>query len=306
MNRIRSNFLLAIRTCCQSAIAGIRLRVKATVTAIAVTALLAIGPQALAGPLIDRAKAGGPIRIAFIAAMPWCGQNEKGEAVGFANKITIGSLKKMGFPNIQPVLLADWAGLIPGLMAVQFDIISCGMYIDKERCKNVAFSDPMGDFKDPFIVPKGNPKKLRNWSDIKASGVKMVTVTGFSNIDQALRFGIKPENIMKVPSRNEVLAAMMADRADVAPYTYFEAIGMVAQSGGKLEMTDMNEMEEWSHNWGANAFRKEDKDFVELFNVAQKQYLGSPAMMAAVADDLYTQEFLPNGQHDVEWICANR
>jgi len=307
MNGIYSGLSAAISAFCRSAIAFPARWGKATATAIAVMAVLAAAPQALAGPLMDKAKAGQPIKIAFISGMPWCGLNDSNEPIGFANKITVGVLKTMGISNIDPVMLPQWSGLIPGLMARQFDIISCGMYITKERCNNVAFSDPLGVFADPFIVPKGNPKQLLSYADIKKTGARMVATTGFSDVTQAENFaGISPSQIMTVPSRNEVLAAMMSGRADVAPYTYFEGIEMVAKSDGKLELTNPKYLEKWGKNWGASAFRKEDKDFVDAYNAAQKKYLGSKEMMSAVAEDGYTEEFLPEGNVDVNWVCENR
>ena len=52
----------------------------------------------------------------------------------------------------------EWAGLIPGLNAGRYDIITGGMYILKSRCENIDFSDPIGYFGDAMMVPAGNPK----------------------------------------------------------------------------------------------------------------------------------------------------
>ncbi len=70
---------------------------------------------------------------------------------GFVNAIAIGILKKMGAKKIEPVV-TDWGGLIPGLQANRYDVITGGMYILKSRCENVNFSDPVGVFGDAFIV----------------------------------------------------------------------------------------------------------------------------------------------------------
>jgi polar amino acid transport system substrate-binding protein len=45
-------------------------------------------------------------------------------------------------------VLTEWGSLIPGLNAGRFDIITAGMYITPKRCKNVAFTDPMGVFAE--------------------------------------------------------------------------------------------------------------------------------------------------------------
>ena len=127
-----------------------------------------------AGPLMDRIKAGEPIRLGFANEIPWAYPGENNKPLGFANAITIGVLEEMGYDNYEPVV-TDWGGLIPGLKANRFDIITGGMYILKSRCENIAFSEPMGKFGDAFIVAKGNPKGLSNYQDIKDKGAMFVT-----------------------------------------------------------------------------------------------------------------------------------
>ena len=50
---------------------------------------------------------------------------------------------------------------------------------------------------------------------------------------------------------------------------------------------------------------QEDQDFLDQFNAAQKEYLGSDDMMAAVAEYGYSEAMLP-GDKTTEWVCANR
>jgi ABC-type amino acid transport substrate-binding protein len=90
----------------------------------------------------------------------------------------------MGHTNIEPVQ-TEWGGLIPGLQAGRFDIITGGMNILAARCENVAFSEPMARIGDGFLVPAGNPKGIGNYDDIRESGAVMVTGAGYSNIEAA-------------------------------------------------------------------------------------------------------------------------
>nr|MCU0912805.1 ectoine/hydroxyectoine ABC transporter substrate-binding protein EhuB [Paracoccaceae bacterium] len=64
-------------------------------------------------------------------------------------------------------------------------------------------------------------------------------------------------------------------------------------------------MPEASINWAGIGFAKEDQDFVDAFNAAQAEYLGSPEMLAAVAEFGYGEGSLP-GDVTTEWVCANR
>ncbi len=127
-------------------------------TAIAAGIVLgASAVAAVAGPLMDRIKAGETIRIGFANEVPFAYPGADGSPMGFVNAEAMGVLAKMGYTKIEPVQ-TEWGGLIPGLQAGRFDIITGGMNILKARCENIAFSEPMATVGDAFIVAKGNPK----------------------------------------------------------------------------------------------------------------------------------------------------
>ncbi|MBI1172624.1 ectoine/hydroxyectoine ABC transporter substrate-binding protein EhuB [bacterium] len=275
-----------------------------TTTVAAGVVLGASAVAALAGPLMDRIKAGEPIRIGFANEVPFAYPGPDGKPMGFVNAEAIGVLTKMGYTKIEPVQ-TEWGGLIPGLQAGRFDIITGGMNILKARCENVAFSEPMAVVGDAFIVAKGNPKGIETYKDVADKGAVMVTGAGYSNIDAAKAAGVAEANIMQVPGPTEILAAVKAGRADAGAGTYFTVKQLADNSGGAVEVTDPKALPADALNWAGIGFNKEDQDFVDAFNAAQKTYLGSPEMMAAVAQYGYGEASLP-GDKTTAWVCANR
>ena len=257
-----------------------------------------------AGPLTDRIEAGEPIRIGFANEVPFAYPGENGEPRGFVNAHTLGLLEKMGYTNIEPVQ-TDWGGLIPGLNAGRFDIITGGMNILASRCENIAFSEPMARIGDAFIVQPDNPKDIGDYESLVETDAVMVTGAGYSNIEAAKEAGVTEANIMQVPGPTEILAAVRAGRADAGAGTYFTMQQLADSSDGAVEVTDPGAMPEESMNWAGIGFRKDDADFVEAFNAAQAEYLGSEEMLAAVADYGYGEGSLP-GDVTTEWVCANR
>ena len=103
-------------------------------TFVVVTLLAGWATSTLAGPLMDRIDSGKSIRIGFSNEVPWAYPGDNDVPLGFANVHTLGVLKAMGYDNIEPVV-TDWGGLIPGLKANRFDIITGGMYILEARCE---------------------------------------------------------------------------------------------------------------------------------------------------------------------------
>jgi len=279
---------------------------KRTIFTGVLTVALAIsmGTTALAGGLLEKAKSGEAVRIGFANEVPWAYPGENNKPLGFVNAIAVGVLNEMGVTNIEPVV-TDWGGLIPGLKADRFDVITGGMYILKSRCENVNFSDPIGVFGDAFIVAKGNPKGLSNYQDIKNAGAVIVTGAGYNIVEVAKREGIAESNIMQVPGPTEILAAVRAGRADAGGVTFFTARNLAEQSGDAIDVTDPKMLPEWTFNWVGIAFRQDDDAFREAFNAALAKYLGSDAMMAAVAEYGYTKFQLP-GDGSTEYACANR
>ena len=273
-------------------------------TLLAGVALGATTVAAFAGPLMDRINAGETIRIGFANEIPFAYPGEDGSPKGFVNAEVLGVLAKMGYTNIEPVQ-TDWGGLIPGLQAGRFDIITGGMNILKSRCENIAFSDPMARIGDAFIVAAGNPKGIGNYTDIKDAGAVMVTGAGYSNIEAAKAAGVEEANIMQVPGPTEILAAVKAGRADAGAGTYFTMKQLAASSDGAVDVTDPGAMPEDTMNWAGVGFRKEDQDFLDNFNASQKDYLGSPEMLEAVKEYGYDEATLP-GDKTTEWVCANR
>jgi polar amino acid transport system substrate-binding protein len=278
---------------------------RSFLTGMALVAVLVAGAvTAHAQTLLEKAKAGDPIRIGFANEVPWAYPGEDNKPLGFVNAIALGILNKMGITNIEPVV-TEWGGLIPGLKANRFDVITGGMYILQSRCENVNFSDPIGVFGDAFIVAAGNPKGIETYQDIKDKGAVLATGAGFNIVEVAKKEGIPESNIMQVPGPTEILAAVKSGRADAGGVTFFTAQNLAKESDGAVDVTDPSKLPEWTLNWVGIAFRPSDSDFLAAFNKAEADYLGSDDMMAAVAEYGYTKAQLP-GDVTTEYACANR
>ena len=278
---------------------------KALSTIISAAVAVGLGvATAHAGPLMDRIESGDPIRIGFANEVPWAYPGENNKPLGFVNAHALGVLKEMGYENIEPVV-TEWGGLIPGLQANRFDIITGGMYILEKRCENIAFSDPMAKVNDAFIVPPGNPKNLHNMDDVAKAGAIVVTGAGYNSIGVAKEAGVPADKIMEVPGPTEILAAVKAGRADAGAVTYFTAQNLVDESGGTVELSDVSKQPVDGANWVGIGFREQDRDFLEKFNEAQAEYLGSEAMLASVKEYGYGEGALPDDK-TTEWVCQNR
>lgn len=258
-----------------------------------------------ADELSDRINEGKPVRLGFATAIPWAYPGDNGEPLGFVNALTLVVLEEMGITNYE-TSVNEWSGLIPGLQADRYDIITGGMYILKSRCDNINFSDPIGLFGDAFLVPAGNPKGIYTYKDIIKTGARLVTGAGFNTVEAAKKEGVPEDQLMLVAGEVEILAAMKAGRADAAVQTFFGAKEHVEKTDGKFEVTDPGKLPKWTQNWVGIGMRKTDTEFQAAFNSAMAKVIGNEKWMAAVAPYGYTKFQLPGPDASTAYACEHR
>ena len=275
------------------------------ISAVAGGLLAGVSLGSSADALSDRTAAGEPIRLGFATAIPWAYPGDNGEPLGFVNALTLVVLEEMGITKYE-TSVNEWAGLIPGLQADRYDIITGGMYILKSRCENINFTDPIGLFGDAFLVPAGNPKGIYTYQDIIRTGAKLVTGAGFNTVEAAKKEGVPESQMMLVAGEVEILAAMKAGRADAAVQTFFGAKEHVDKSDGQFEVTDPAKLPKWTQNWVGIGMRKSDTDFLAAFNAAMAKVIGGDKWMTGVTPYGYTELQLPGPDASTAYACANR
>ena len=255
--------------------------------------------------LSEKVAAGASPSLGFATAVPWGYPGENGEPLGFVNAIALTILEEMGINEVD-TSVNEWAGLIPGLNAGRYDIITGGMYILKSRCENIDFSDPIGYFGDAMMVPAGNPKGIHNYEDVVRTGATLVTGIGFNTVEAAKKYGVPDSQMLLVDGEVGILAAMNAGRADVAVHTVFSVQEHVEISEGKFEQTDATKMPKEVMNVVGIGFRKSDSDFKEQFNAALAKVIGGEKWMSSTAEYGYTAAQLPPEGFTTEYACANK
>lgn len=118
----------------------------------------------------------GFVRVAYANEAPYGymeGKQLKGEAPTLHREI----FKALGVDELKPTL-SEWDGLIPGLQAGKYDVVSAGMAITPERCANAIFSEPEFISPTALMVKKGNPKKVTDLASAKAAGIVVGVMSG--------------------------------------------------------------------------------------------------------------------------------
>ncbi|WP_338696829.1 ectoine/hydroxyectoine ABC transporter substrate-binding protein EhuB [Streptomyces sp. Q6] len=166
------------------------------------------------GDTLARLKGQGTVRLGIAGEVPYGYIDDSGEFTGEAVELAKVIFKRLGVGHVQPVA-TDFASLIPGLNTQQFDVVSAGMYINKERCQQVIFADPEYQMLDSFIVRKGNPKNLHDYADCVKAKAKIGTGTGYAEIGYAVEAGYKESDIVILQDQVAGLNAVESGRIDV-------------------------------------------------------------------------------------------
>ncbi|WP_373415102.1 ectoine/hydroxyectoine ABC transporter substrate-binding protein EhuB [Ensifer aridi] len=253
--------------------------------------------SASAQTLLEKIRNGETIRIGFSSEIPWAYPGENDKPLGFVNAITIDILKKLGTTKVEPVV-TEWGSLIPGLQAGRFDIITGGMYILPERCRNVLFTEPVVKAVDTLIVPVGNPQNLRSYEDVRDKGLTLVTGAGYSEIKILRDMGVPDERIMQVAGPVEIIQAVKTGRAAVGSGAYF-TLKVLTDNEDSLELVPAPTGDSF---YSGLAFLPNQQAEVDAFNAASKEYIGSAEMMASVSKYGYEKAYLPDGTKTVD-LC---
>ncbi|MFF1476159.1 ectoine/hydroxyectoine ABC transporter substrate-binding protein EhuB [Streptomyces sp. NPDC058301] len=181
------------------------------------------------GDALGRLRSQGTVRLGIAGEVPYGYVDEDGRFTGEAPELAKVTFKRLGIDRVQPVA-TDFSSLIPGLNSQQFDVVSAGMYINKERCAQVLFADPEYQMLDAFIVRKGNPKGLHSYEDVVRTRARFATGTGYSEIKYAVAAGIPEKDIVILQDQVAGLNAVESGRVDVFAGTALTTRAVVRKS----------------------------------------------------------------------------
>ncbi|WP_077324318.1 ectoine/hydroxyectoine ABC transporter substrate-binding protein EhuB [Virgibacillus siamensis] len=218
---------------------------------------------------LAKLKESGTVTVGFANEEPYAYQ-DGGELKGAAVDIAQAAFKEMGIENVKGKL-ADFSQLIPGLNAGKFDVITAGMAINPDRCKNADFAEPSMMYGEGLIVPKGNPMDLHSYEDIAEKGATVSIMQGATEIEYVQKMGVKESQVQTASDIPATFSAVASGRADATTGTEM-TVKMALESSGndKLEfVSDFKQPEiEGIPSYGAAAFHKDADELRKAYNEA--------------------------------------
>lgn len=245
----------------RQAYAGVALSCQALV-------LTVVAGPATAETTRERVLREGRIVIGIHNRSPWGYRDEEtGAVTGWHPDLLSAAFADLGVDEIE-FRVTEFGALIPGLLAGRFDAVASGLAITPERCAQVLFGQPDLRVPDAAIVLEGNPKSIHSYADIAANEeIIMGAGRGSVVVSNALAAGVPEDQILQFPDIESNMAALRAQRVDVAVISSPTVIGLLAGNGTEgLERADPFTVADDQSNYASVAFRKGDEDLRALYD----------------------------------------
>lgn len=254
--------------------------------------------QAAAETALERIRREGVVRVGFPNQIPYAYANERGELTGSDAEVAKLVTSRMGIPQMEAVL-TEFSALIPGLKARRFDIV-LAMFVNPQRCEQVAFSEPIYGIGQALVVAAGNPLRLTSFDQLASSDKARITVmAGAVQATYLKKLGVAGDKVSILPDMLSAVNAIRSGRADVFPISALPARRLVATLGTApgvevVEGPDPVIDGKPARGYGAFAFRREDDDLLRSFDAALAGLAGSDAHLAAIAPFGFDRSNLPD------------
>ncbi|AFT90353.1 ectoine/hydroxyectoine ABC transporter substrate-binding protein EhuB [Paraburkholderia phenoliruptrix] len=250
---------------------------RAALLAIAVFCAVSLpAGKASAETLKEKVASTGTLTIGLHGAWPYGITTDDGGVAGILPEILKSLTASLGVKQVKFEVM-DFGALIPSLMSHRIDVVAGGMYITNARCKQVAFSEPVGGPQgNSALVKAGNPKNIHGYEDIaKNPALRVGDIRGAASVEYLTAAGIPKDQILLFPDKTAAVGALFANRIDALVYDTGTAISILKDPNVKgferaqpfKEIVNGQEMKHYT----AFAFRQEDADFRDAVNKALAQ-----------------------------------
>jgi polar amino acid transport system substrate-binding protein len=249
-----------------------KLRALGMVVGAAAVLSCVFAPQsAHADSLKEKVASDGKLAAAVWGAYPYGVATADGKAEGIYPDVLKAMAPALGVKDAGFQVL-EFGALIPSLMSHRIDAVAGGIIITPARCKQVAFSNPIGGAQgNSAVVKVGNPLKIHGYDDMaKNPAIRVGDIRGAASVEILEQAGIPKDRTLLFPDKTAAVAALFANRIDVLIYDTGTAVSIIKDPNVKgLEratpFTEIVNGKEIKRYW-AFAFRPEDTSFRDAVN----------------------------------------
>lgn len=245
---------------------------KVAAMAAATGVVIGLASPVAADALSDL-KAKGSATIGMAAEPPWMILEPNGTPTGIGPDIDRAVLETFGVKGATAQVM-EYGALIPAVQAKRITFSTgAALYIRPERCRAVAFSDPVVCSGEGLIITSALAGKVKTYADIAKLGLKIGVCAGCSEQKLAVAAGVKDDNITVWPDGTSGMKMLLDKRIDVMGHDAPSALDLQKKLG--TAGTQVVFVDNVPLSCSASAFNKEDATLREAYNEGLKKVIAS-------------------------------
>jgi polar amino acid transport system substrate-binding protein len=226
-------------------------------------------PTTSASNTLELAIQTGFIRVAIANEPPYTSVSAGGDVSGAEPDVARAVFKLMGVEDIQGIV-TPYAAMIPGLQAGRWDVITAGLFMKRERCEQVAYSEPVVVSTESYAVPLGNPDNILSVADVVNNpSFKIAVLPGGFEEGLLLQNGVPDSQLVFIQDGRSGMEAVESGRANAFMLPTLSLDAIVADHP-TLEVTPF--IQDAPITGGGAAFRLEDSDLRDQYNAVLAEF----------------------------------
>ena len=179
---------------------------------------------------LDELKTQGFATVAIGNEPPFTALKPDGSVTGAAPEVARAVFKRLGVPDIK-ASVSEYGAMIPGLQAGRFDAVTAGLFMKPERCRAVAYSEPVLCDAEAFAIKAGNPLNLQSYEDVAKNAEARIGAPGGGTEERlALQAGVPRERVIVVPDAQSGLKMLQDGRIDAYSLPVLSINALVSQA----------------------------------------------------------------------------
>lgn len=211
------------------------------------------------------------ISFGYFNERPFAFIDESNNLTGLDVDLARKCANDLGITEVKGVENNSWDGMIPGLLAKRFDVITSGMTWRAERAEVAAATDPTYRLDPIAVTPKGNPDNIHTIDDIVNGSFKVGTLIGASQyLLLQEKYKVGPDRLVGYQAESQMYADLMAGRIKVAvPSASSGFLFLQANPTAEFELANPFTwpVQQKSVFW----FRRDETDLIQGFNACIKK-----------------------------------
>jgi len=226
------------------------------------------------------------VTIAYIEEPPFGWTEADGTATGADIELAETILRQIGVDKIE-YCLTTFSELLPGVEAGRWDM-NVPLFVTPQRANAVAFSLPVWENEDGFLVRPGNPRALVSYSSIaKCPEARLGIIAGQVQHDSATASGVSEVQIVIFEHQADAISAILSGAIDAYASTALGNRIIASRMGSSVIEAVAHERDgsgsRRTPQLGAFSFNQGNADLLKAVNQRLRSYLGSPDHRARMA-----------------------